>query len=43
MGCGIRASVQVNSSVWLPINNDTVTIAEPGKSFGGIGGFAPLR
>jgi hypothetical protein len=26
----------------LPINNDTVTIAEPGKTFGGIGGFATL-
>jgi hypothetical protein len=37
-----QASVQVNSSVWLPLNNDTVTIAEPGKSFGGIGGFATL-
>jgi hypothetical protein len=37
-----QASVQVNSSVWLPLNNDMVTIAEPGKSFGGIGGFATL-
>ncbi|HEX3446175.1 MAG TPA: hypothetical protein VHS80_15765 [Chthoniobacterales bacterium] len=26
----------------MPINNDTVTIAEPGKTFGGIGGFATL-
>jgi hypothetical protein len=33
-----QASVQVNTSAWIPINNDTVTIAEPGKTFGGIGG-----
>jgi hypothetical protein len=37
-----QASVQVNSSVWLPLNNETVKIAEPGKRFGGIGGFATL-
>ena len=37
-----QASVQVNMSVWIPLNNDTVTIAEPGKSFGGIGGFGTL-
>jgi hypothetical protein len=33
-----QASVQVNDSAWIPINNDTVTVAEPGRSFGGIGG-----
>jgi hypothetical protein len=33
-----QASVQVNTSPWIPLNNSTVTIAEPGKSFGGIGG-----
>jgi hypothetical protein len=33
-----QASVQVNTSAWIPLNNNTVTIAEPGKSFGGIGG-----
>jgi len=33
-----QASVQVNASAWIPLNNNTVTIAEPGKSFGGIGG-----
>jgi hypothetical protein len=33
-----QASVQVNASPWLPLNNNTVTITEPGKSFGGIGG-----
>src|SRR6266478_1302634 len=38
-----QASVQVNRSEWIPINNNTVTIAEPGRSFGGIGGgFATL-
>jgi hypothetical protein len=37
-----QASVQVNTSAWMPLNNDTVTVAEPGKSFGGIGGFATL-
>jgi hypothetical protein len=31
-------SVQVNSSDWWPLNNDTVAVAEPGKSYGGIGG-----
>jgi len=37
-----QASVQVNTGPWMPLKNDTVTIAEPGKSFGGIGGFATL-
>jgi hypothetical protein len=38
-----QASVQVNRSEWIPLNNNTVTIAEPGSSFGGIGGgFATL-
>src|SRR6266404_2609920 len=38
-----QASVQVNTSAWIPLNNNTVTIAEPGRSFGGIGGgFATL-
>ena len=38
-----EASVQVNTSAWIPLNNDTVTVAEPGRSFGGIGGgFATL-
>src|SRR6516225_7436448 len=38
-----QASVQVNASAWKPLTNDTVTIAEPGRSFGGIGGgFATL-
>jgi hypothetical protein len=33
-----QASVQVNASPWVPLNNNTLTIDEPGKSFGGIGG-----
>jgi hypothetical protein len=31
-------SVRVNEGPWSPINNDTVAVAEPGKSYGGIGG-----
>ncbi|HVH73115.1 MAG TPA: hypothetical protein VNB49_18670, partial [Candidatus Dormibacteraeota bacterium] len=38
-----QASVQVNTNAWVPLNNKSVTISEPGKSFGGIGGgFATL-
>jgi hypothetical protein len=38
-----QASVQVNTSPWIPLNNETAAIAEPEKSFGGIGGgFATL-
>jgi hypothetical protein len=38
-----QGSVQLNTGPWIPLNNNTVTIAEPGKSFGGIGGgFATL-
>jgi hypothetical protein len=33
-----QASVQLNEISWMPLDNDTVTIAEPGKNFGGIGG-----
>jgi len=43
LGYSEQASVQVNTSAWMPLNNKTVTIAEPGRSFGGIGGgFATL-
>ena len=39
-----QASVQVNSSVWIPLRNDTVSVAAPGKAFGGIGGgFSTLE
>jgi len=38
-----QASVQVNGSAWIPLNNNSAVLAEPGKSFGGIGGgFATL-
>ena len=38
-----QASVQVNASPWIPLTNETVTVAAPGKAFGGIGGgFATL-
>lgn len=33
-----QARVQINTSAWIPLNNNTVTIAEPGKTYGGIGG-----
>jgi hypothetical protein len=33
-----QASVQINASLWTPLNNNTVTVAEPGRSYGGIGG-----
>ncbi len=43
LGYADMASVQVNSSAWLVLNNDRVAVAEPGKSYGGIGGgFATL-
>ena len=38
------ASVQINESAWVSLNNNTVTVAEPGRSYGGIGGgFATLK
>src|SRR5437667_7888911 len=37
-------SVQVNNSGWFSLNNGTVAVAEPGKSYGGIGGgFTTLK
>ena len=37
-------SVQVNQGVWFPLNNATVDVAEPGRSYGGIGGgFSTLK
>ena len=39
-----QASVQINTSAWIPLKNNTVTIAEPGGSYGGIGGgFSTLE
>jgi hypothetical protein len=44
LGYAGMMSVQVNTSAWLPLNNDTVAVAEPGKSYGGIGGgFSTLK
>jgi hypothetical protein len=38
------ASVAVNGCEWLPIDNQSATVAEPGRSYGGIGGgFATLK
>ena len=31
-------SIRVNQSEWMALNNKTVTVAEPGRSYGGIGG-----
>ena len=39
-----QASLQLNNSGWIPIGNQSVVVAEPGKSFGGIGGgFSTLE
>src|SRR5262245_2835531 len=39
-----EASIQINSAEWLPLRNDTISVAEPGKSFGGIGGgFSAIK
>ena len=44
LGYNDMVSVQVNGSAWLPLNNSTAAIAEPGKSYGGIGGgFSTLK
>jgi hypothetical protein len=38
------ASIQVNSSAWIALSNDTASVAEPGRSYGGIGGgFGTLK
>ena len=31
-------SVRINESRWFSLTNDSVTVAEPGRSYGGIGG-----
>src|SRR6516225_7663244 len=39
-----QASVQINSGMWIPLRNDTVSVAALGKTFGGIGGgFSTLE
>jgi hypothetical protein len=38
------ASVRINQGPWLALTNTTATVAEPGRSYGGIGGgFATLK
>jgi cytochrome c553 len=38
------ASVRINDGAWARLNNRTAIVAEPGKSYGGIGGgFATLK
>jgi hypothetical protein len=44
LGYADMVSVQVNTSAWFSLNNDTTTVAEPGKSYGGMGGgFSTLK
>ncbi len=31
-------SIRINLNGWIPLNNDTVSVGEPAKSYGGIGG-----
>ena len=39
-----KASVQVNGGAWLPLDNATVQVSAPGKSYDGIGGgFSTLQ
>ncbi len=39
-----QASVQINSSGWIPINNSTITVLGNGAAYGGIGGgFSTLQ
>jgi hypothetical protein len=38
------ASVRVNDGAWIPLNNATATVMQPGRNYGGIGGgFAILK
>lgn len=44
LGYADMVSVQINAAPWISLNNDSAAVAEPGKSFGGIGGgFATLN
>ncbi len=39
-----KASIQINNGPWINLNNSTVRITEPEKSYGGIGGaYATIR
>jgi cytochrome c553 len=38
------ASIRLNQGAWISLTNQTASVAEPGKSYGGIGGgFATLK
>ena len=37
-----QASIQINASPWLPLSNQSVTVSEPARSFGGIGVFGTV-
>lgn len=44
LGYADMVSVRLNKSAWTVLNNSTVSVAEPGRSYGGIGGgFATLE
>ncbi len=44
VGYADMVSVEVNQGAWISLNNGTAAVAEPGKSYGGIGGgFATLK
>lgn len=44
LGYADMASVQVNNSAWIALSNDTASVTEPGRSYGGIGGgFGTLK
>jgi hypothetical protein len=39
-----KVSISINSGVWIPLNNSTVTILGPAAHYGGIGGtFSTLK
>lgn len=39
-----KASIQINNSSWIALNNSSVTVLGPGKNYGGIGGaFTTLK
>jgi hypothetical protein len=44
LGFAGMASIRINRCTWIPLTNESATIAEPGRSYGGIGGgFATLQ
>jgi hypothetical protein len=44
LGYAGMLSVRINKNDWVSISNSTVSVAEPGRSYGGIGGgFATLE